>query len=602
MEALVLLNSYGRAYREGREYVLPYLEHLGVPRRELDLAREPLPDDVGEYELIVIAHAALDPTGARLGKAGRKRLLAAVGAGAGLVTFDPALPSPTELGEDARADLPGEGVHLANTVSLAGPGEGHYISTRPGGLDVAPFLDALPVPELCAAEGTVLLRAGEHPLLAVAEMGLGRVVRWATAQWADSHVLGPLAGLDRPLWRSLVWAARKPFAMRGLPPLVTMRVDDVAATGGMWDQSPFYWVHVANEYGFRPWLGIYPYNLTPEAVNELRDLIVRGQATAFPHALGRPPRTGPFEDIYYWEGALEIRGGDASEFMYCGWGRPWLSDLDEFLYYDHHRGRPWSDAEAARGLASLDEWYAANSPLPMSRYALAHFGEVGANTIGHVRERWGCDLAGQFIDVDTPLVLEAPWMMCGPFRRYEEPGTGAIGSTRRGRRPLYYADFINLNGHQFFNCVTEVRDVGGYEWFPDADVETTVRRGVRQLRRELDSMALAVLFTHETDRIYRIPPEVWPEKIGGVAAGIADYDPIYVTLDDGARYVRATRTSRLESCAYDPCKRELTATLAGYADVDTHFQLFTEEAGEISRTLVRIPAFKGRTTVTARVT
>lgn len=595
--ALVLLNSFSRAYRQGVEYVLPYLDHLGVPRHELDLASEPLPQNAGSYALIVVAHSELDRSGTRLGRAGRQRLLSAVGAGSGLLSFDPALPSAADLGEDAPAGPLGGEARLANDVSCSSVGAGHFITQRRGGLDVAPFLDALPVPGLAAPAETVLLRASESALLAATGLGKGRVARWATCKWADSRILGPLAGLDRPLWRSLVWAARKPFVMRALPPLVTMRVDDVAGTGGMWDRSPFYWVHGANQHGFKPWLGIYPYNLTPEAVGELRDLIDSGQATAFPHALGRPPRPGPFEDLFYWDDALEVRGGDADGFIYRAGGRPWTSDLDEFVFFDHHRGRPWSDAEAARGLASLDAWYGAHSPLPMSRYALAHFGEVGANAIGHIRERWGCDLIGQFIDVDTPLVLDSPWTIGGPFRRYEQPGTGAIMATRRGRRPVYYADFVNLAGHRFFNCVTEVRDVGGYEWFPDDDVPSTVRRGVRQLRRELDSMALAVLFTHETDRIYLIQPEEWPEKIGGVAEGIADYDPIYVTMDEGVSYVRATRTSQIRSCAYDASAEQVKVTLAGRADLDTHVMLFTEEGGKTVRRLVPVPAFEGQTTV-----
>ena len=598
MDAIVLVNSSSPGYRAGREYVLPALDHLGLPCRELDLAYTPLPADVGQYALVIVAHGELDPTGARLGRAGRHALLAAVGAGTGLVTFDPVLPAPSELGETASSDGPENRVHLAETIGLAGPGGSHYITARRDGLDIAPFLDALLVPELVAPDETVLLRAGRQPLLAVAELGRGRVARWATSHWLDSHFLGPLAGLDGVLWRSLVWAARKPFAMRGLPPLVTMRVDDVAGTGGMWDRSPFYWVHVANESGFKPWMGIFPYNLTPEAVSELRDLILRGQATAFPHALGRPPRPGPFSDVHYWEGAIPVRGGDADDCVYRGNGRPWPSDLDEFIFYDHHRARAWTDLEAARGLAAADAWYAAHSPLPISRYALVHFGEVGSNTIAHIHEEWGADLIGQFIDLDQPLVLETPWLRGGPFRRYEEPGTGAIVSTRRGRRPLYYADFVNLGGYQFFNCISEVGDVAGYEWTPDNDVAKTVRNGVRQLRRELDSMALAVLFTHETDRIYRIRPDAWAQEIAGVVAGIADYDPIYVTADDGVRYVRATRTSRLESCQASADGREVTATLAGCADVPTHFQLFTEERGEISRTLVPVPVFEDRTAVT----
>jgi hypothetical protein len=301
--------------------------------------------------------------------------------------------------------------------------------------------------------------------------------------------------------------------------------------------------------------------------------------------------------VYWWEAAIPRRRWAAGDFIYPGHERPWTSDRDEFLFYDHQTARPWTDAEAARRLASVDAWYKANSPLPISRYSLAHYGEVGSNTIGHVREKWGCDLIGQFFDLDKPLVFETPALIGGPFRRYEEPGSALIGSWRTGPRPLYYADFVNLGGYQFFNCMTEVRDVAGYEWFPVVDVPEAVQRGVRQVRRAIDSMALGVLFTHEGDHIVRIPPQDWSEKIGGVAAGIAGCNPIYVTMDEAVTYVRATRKSSLASCAHDPETGVVTATLTGQADVDTHFQLFTDEGGEIVRRLVPIPAFEGGTRV-----
>ncbi len=72
-------------------------------------------------------------------------------------------------------------------------------------------------------------------------IGAGQLLSWASTDWMDTRVLGPLAGLDDLFWRGLVWAARKPFCLRGLPPLVTMRVDDVAGTGGHWQQTPLYW-------------------------------------------------------------------------------------------------------------------------------------------------------------------------------------------------------------------------------------------------------------------------------------------------------------------------------------------------------------------------
>ena len=41
----------------------------------------------------------------------------------------------------------------------------------------------------------------------------------------------------------------------------------------------------------------------------------------------------------------------------------------------------------------------------------------------------------------------------------------------------YIMGLINLNGIEFFNCLTEIRDDGGYEWYPDNDVVTTVCKG-----------------------------------------------------------------------------------------------------------------------------
>ena len=169
--------------------------------------------------------------------------------------------------------------------------------------------------------------------------------------------------------------------------------------------------------------------------------------------------------------------------------------------------------------------------------------------------------------------------------------------TQRGNRPVYYADFVNLGDRQFFNCITEIRDDARYEWFPDNDVDATVGRGVRQLRRALDSMALAVLFTHETDHIYKIRPEIWVDEVAGVAAGIADCDPLYVTLDEGVRYVRATKTSRLRSCRCDAATGEVIAAFTGQADVPTHFYLYAEAGDEIVSSLMDVPAFEGEATV-----
>ena len=611
MDALVLVNSSSPSYPQGTDFVLPYLDHFGVPYTLWDINRAPLPAGLGEYALLVIAHPQADPQGHQFP---RQRLLEAIKTGAGLVTFDPALGlkplldhvKPAEAGSDI-------------IVAFSRP---HPITSRHTTNETIPLSAPLRLTPISSEE--ILLTAGSAPLLSISSLGAGRIVQWASADWMDTHYLGPLGGLDDVLWRSLVWAARKPFALQGLPPLVTMRVDDVAATGHLWGQSPLWWVHTANRYGFKPWLGLFPYNLTEPAIAELRELLLNQKATAFPHAFGRPRRgINPPSDITKPDesGSTSSRIDPASPSQMLdtsknpcpyyfpagkpvGDGRPRSLLLraptyDEFIYYDHENKRPWIDEEAARGLAAVDAWYAAHTPLPISSYAIAHWGEMGSNTLEHVHDRWGCEFIATYHGVDAPLE-GANWLVAGPFRQHETPGSALFDRTNRGDRSMYYADFINFADRRFFLCCTEVRDETGYEWAPDGDVEKSAARGLRQLKQALDSFAMPVLFTHETDYIYKISPEAWEAQLARIASGLSAYKPIFVTLDEGIRYVRATKTSRLASAAYDPVTHEVTAHFTGHTDVLTHFHLFTSEY-EITSRLVEVAPFKDGRTIKCKI-
>ena len=62
---------------------------------------------------------------------------------------------------------------------------------------------------------TTLASTGAQPFLAVTTNGAGRAVQWGTYDWMSHAVKGPMFGLDDLVWRSLVWAARKPFVMQG---------------------------------------------------------------------------------------------------------------------------------------------------------------------------------------------------------------------------------------------------------------------------------------------------------------------------------------------------------------------------------------------------
>jgi hypothetical protein len=189
---------------------------------------------------------------------------------------------------------------------------------------------------------------------------------------------------------------------------------------------------------------------------------------------------------------------------------------------------------------------------------------------------------------------EGLWLCAGPHRKYER-------MARSESTPVYYADWLTVEGRpgvsgKLFNCLTEIRDVAGYEWAPDNNVAATVERGVRQLRRALDSHCLASLFTHESDYIQNVKPENWQAIMEGIAAQLTAYAPRYATADDGYRYVRARSGIRLADVVVTA--EQVALDIEGRSDVATTARLFVDaDDGAIDEREVEVPAVEGKARV-----
>ncbi len=571
VEALVLVNSASGPYSDFERYIQPYLDHFGVPYRQCDLAVSPLPADVDPYALIIVGHGELDVAGTHLDLAAQQRLVAAVRRGSGLVNFDGALATPSGqpryayIQELFGFDYEGNPPAVVSSIDIRGGGLAAAIVGRHAAPETLPLFSGMSLPRLKPPAEADILAAGEgHPLLLATTCGRGRAVQWGSYAWMKASVRGPIFGLDDLVWRGLAWAARKPFIMRAMPPFVTMRVDDVCAWGlkvrngkrAPAGPSPLWWVETARQYGLKPWLGLFIDELSQQAVDQLKGFISAGQATASVHS---------FTD-------------------------------NNFFYFDHWNHRPFSDRVLADHFAQADAWYARYGNFPQSKVVIGHFYEIGVSALEGLA-RWGVEFLGTLMDVGKPYDPPdgTPWLAAGPYRLYEEQRP-----TAQTGRPLFYADFLPVPdcpsySRRLYNAITEVRDNTGYEWAPDNDVPGTVERGLVQLRRALDSMALATLFTHENDYIQHIRPENWEPALAGITAGIASYDPLYVTMDEACQYSRALHTSRVESSHWDPKTRCLSTTLVGRADMPTRIGLFRDE--ELSPLWIEVPAFEDRVVV-----
>ena len=390
-----------------------------------------------------------------------------------------------------------------------------------------------------------------EPLVVVATAGTGRAVHWASYDWMSYAVKGPLYGLDDLVWRSMVWAARKPFVMQGMPPIVTMRVDD--------SNGPYDWIETVNDFGIKPWAGLFYEDVGILASTQLSGLVNNGMATASVHAKNQSvTTTGVF-------------------------------------YYDHGTGN-LPDGTVTTNFAAATAWHTTRN-IPIASFVVPQFYEFGTNVFEEL-QAWGVEFVFTVVepgtDFDYSITPTPTWIMDGPFRLYEAGDATSID-------PVYYADYLEIPGHPeldgtFFNCGTEIRDDATYEWYPNNDVLGSVGRGTRQLKRALDAMALPMLTTHEPF-IDPITPTNLNAIMQGITSNLASYNLIGMTMDEACQYTRATYTSDISGAVYNPAQSTLTVSFDGQTDIPTMFYLFTGQGSAIQQQLVNVPQFTGSTQV-----
>jgi hypothetical protein len=253
------------------------------------------------------------------------------------------------------------------------------------------------------------------------------------------------------------------------------------------------------------------------------------------------------------------------------------------------------------------QWHTSHG-IPISKFVSPHYSEMGPNAFAGLKA-WGVEFYAIEVVPGTEeyLTPPAPWLIGGPYRLYETPQAGAVNW------PLWYADFLSVPSHpefngQFFNCYVEVRDDSSCnEWCPaNNDVAGSIGRGTRQAKRELDSMVMGQLYTHEwyivpipqSSNQTPISSNNWSAILQGITNNLGAYSPNYVTMDYACQYVRATRTSRLLSSGYDPRSGQVTVSLSGTADLDTLVYVFVGADNAISSSFGTVRAFSGSVTDT----
>jgi len=595
-------NSSSTSPGEYQRYVERYLEHLQVPYRVIDTATQEPPTNLGSEQLIVAAHKGLN-----LSVAWQQAILQAVQGGTGFVNFD----SDTSIGTDlhiqgifgATGSTAGTAAtQIAIPASVMPDGSGpQYITSMqirlpntPAGdkvyqfhQDVNDVLQTATATVLQGASGTVLAYLGGDPLVLATQTSGGRAVNFGTYDFMRPDRFGFVMGVDDIIWRSLVWAARKPFIVRGYPRFYASQMDDEVSGWGQ---------RLAD---------LWNTNLT---------------GTVKPDGTGGPWKiTAMAQLVNLQPGAQDrtdaisaVNSGNLKIAFHTNTG---ISQGD--LYWNPNSSSPLTDDQWSTNLANAMAIKQGNGGAdtlpPLSKSMVPHFWNLSDNT-GY--DLWHSLGTRYITEIQKPgaYYAEDPKpdsmrLMLHPFRVYELPPT--YGNPNE-KWPIYYADDIvvgSRNGlppQTFFAFCTQLL---GYTYpsfdarWPNDNQGVSVAESVENFEdyawRFWSSMAPVQMYNHDGGSFERSTESQRQQAITQISAFLNANNVRHVFMEDLGAYMRARTKSLLSTASASPTT--LTLNFTGSAlDADgnpiaTYLYVYY---GDDEGVMLQVPGFSNGTTWT----
>lgn len=537
--------NYTRVYKS----ILKALEHFGIYCQMIDLARNRVSSsELEDTHLLIIGQ---EGTGKSLSEDEATDILKMVSRGMGLVVFD------GYLEWYPAAFLKGMGFNKisAKKISSLDVSRETPISVSSASLNVELKRPVISYsPEETEEWSPFLFDEEGIPAGLYRKMGKGKIVLFllSASLWQD-ECLGFTEGLDGVFRNSIVWAAKKPYITRGMPPFVTVRIDDASLSGSPVAKyretvSNLFWLDILNKYGFVPNVGLFIDDIKDEDVRGLRIKHHDGLAEFSPHAFSDP------------------------------------KNINEFPIYMKHTGEEFSDEELKNNFERVDRKFAGWGITP-SLTVNAHFGEIGLKSLLFLKER------GQRYFMN-PIRIGKLW---------DDPSSHQWDVAPYGK-PAFSLGYIPED-NSFFNVVSHPGNMNSS--VPDfdflcgctsfwnenetEDVEKAIKRGVFHIMRGLENGFFGCLMTHE-QRIGHLSPGQWEEIIKGISTHIKSVPHIFKSYDYISRYAENRTFYRIESAEYK--NNIISIHLKGRSIMPQYLYLFTEEGERVIERFLEIPEFE----------
>ena len=585
-----------------------YLEHLQIPYEVVKVNTQAPPANITVRHVIIAGHRGLSPTAQW-----QTAITTAVANGAGFVNLDSAstvgLQSHIQNifgASGSSVGTPGTEIRVPQAV-LPGGSSPHFIAALqrrfrndpPGDVVYAFHEDAggvvrPPVQStlLTGASGTVIATVGSDPLILARSAGAGRAVHFGTLDYLRADRFGFLMGVDDLFWRSVVWAARKPFVVRGYPRLWAVQMDDTLLGWGarvrdLYDVALTGPVAADGTGG--PWRVtgyVFTDNLAP----------------------GSPDRASVVADIN--AGLLQVSpharaGGDGD------------------LYWER-QGQVLTDATWSLNVNDIQAWKLGNGgadTIPStSRSMVPHYWNL-QNFTGY--DLWTTLGVRYITEIQRPGVAfnqktDGDRLRLRPFRLYELPPL----TWPDENYPIYVADDYvvgsraGLPAQTFFTFATQVIDLtrfnrtdlawpGSTSFWPKdqprdpATTADTIDQFQRYSWRLWTSLAPVQIYTHDSGNYGRSQVPERQQVIRDTSTWLNTQRVRHVFMEALGDYMRARTRSVLDDARIS--NGTLTLTFSGNATtadgdlIGTEFLLFEGDAEGTPRA---VAGFTGGATVT----
>ncbi len=583
---------------EYQRYFERYLEHLQIPYRVIDTASQAPPSDLGMVQLIVAGH-----TGLSLSTSWQQAILQAVQGGSGFVNFDadPFIGTNDHIraifGATGSQIGPGATVIAIPSTVMPDGSTPHYIAamqirfhdTPPGDIIYSFHKDANGTQQVATptvlqgAQGTVIALIGNSPLILATQTSGGRAIDFTTYDFMHPDRFGFMMGIDDLIWRSMVWAARKPFIVRGYPRFYAPQMDDEVVGWGarlrdLW--NPSYTGDVAGDGTGGPW--------KVTAMAQLVNLQPGGQDRADSIA---------DENAGYLKIAFHTNSG--------------ISEGD--LYWNPQSPDPLTDAQWQSNLAyalQILQGQGGSDKLPtLSKSMVPHFWNLSNNTgydLWHslnVRYITEIQQPGAYYSFGPPKPSSMR-LWTHPFRVYEIPPTGVNPNELY---TLYSADFLTVGStaglppQNFFTFTTQLLGSN----FPSFDarwpndnqaisVQESVNNFTEYAWRFWSGMAPVQMYNHDGGSFEVSTETERQQSITQISTFLNAKGVRHVFMEDLGAYMCARTTSVLSTA--QASSSTLTLNFAGNAsDMDgnlipTNIYIFYGDNEGVQRT---VPGFTG---------